>query len=168
MIVIILTFSYLQSLQSHSKLTLAKQRQLHNNWQGLLKRNAGCYMLVGKAGPTWNHWIAHTAWTGVLYDGGGVVRIIEDADCDSQASAKAVFTDELQLDDLREVYVVKMHCSQDKKKKARNRGRQIPFYYKKTEQDKNFQHGVITWAKTKETDWAFRSALVFGEIFLWY
>ena len=120
MITIILTLPYLQAL-SNSGLTLAKQAQLHNNWLGLLERDAGCYMLVGKAGPTWNHWIAYNAWTRVLYDGGDIVRITEDADRDSEASAKAVFTQELQLDDLREVYVIKTY-NKKKDKKPRRRG----------------------------------------------
>ena len=66
-------------------------------------------MLVSKAGPMWNHWIVYNAWTGILYNGGGIVQIVEESDCISQASAKAVFIDELQLDDLCKVYVVKMY-----------------------------------------------------------
>ena len=153
-------------------MTLAKQAQLHNNWQGLLARDAGCYMLVGKAGPMWNHWVAYNAWTGILYDGSGVVRIIEESDYASQASAKAVFVDELQLDDLREVYVVKR--KKDQKNKTRSRGKKAPvespvFLYTKTEQDKDFRHGEITWEWSQRADgariWGFRSALIFGEIY---
>ena len=123
----------------------------------------------------WNHWVAYNAWTGILYDGSGVVRIIEESDYASQASAKAVFVDELQLDDLREVYVVKTYRKKDQKKnKTRSRGKKAPvespvFLYTKTEQDKDFRHGEITWEWSQRADgaciWGFRSALIFGEIY---
>ena len=121
-LLLLLTYYCLQALQPHTGLTLAKQTQLHNNWLGLLSRDAGCYMLVGKAGPMWNHWIVYNAWTGVLYDGGDIVRIVEDADRDSTATAKTVFTDELQLDDLREVYVVKTYSLEERKKETTQQG----------------------------------------------
>ena len=94
MITIILTLPHLQAL-SNTQMMLCMQAELHNNWLDLLRRDAGCYMLVGKVGPSGNHWIAYNAWTGVLYDGGGIVRIVEDKDRVSEASAKAVFTEEM-------------------------------------------------------------------------
>ena len=78
-------------------------------------------MIVGSTGDQYNHWIAYNAWKGVLYAGGSVVRIIETSDRSSRASAKAVFIDDLLIDDLREVYVIKTFIDTGVKKKKKRR-----------------------------------------------
>ena len=78
-------------------------------------------MIVGSTGDQYNHWIAYNAWKGVLYAGGSVVRIIETSDRSSRASAKAVFIDDLLIDNLREVYVIKTFIDTGVKKKKKRR-----------------------------------------------
>ena len=78
-------------------------------------------MIVGSTGDQYNHWIAYNAWKGVLYAGGSVVRIIETPDRSSRASAKAVFIDDLLIDNLREVYVIKTFIDTGVKKKKKRR-----------------------------------------------
>ena len=105
------------ALQSVSNLTLSRVRELSNNYQGLLTQTSGSYMLVGGCGETYNHWAAYNAWGGVLYSG-TFVRVIDAADRASPESAKAVFTDGLLLDDLREVYVLKRVLKSKRKRKG--------------------------------------------------
>ena len=78
-------------------------------------------MIVGSTGDQYNHWIAYNAWKGVLYAGGSVVRIIEASDRSSRASAKAVFTDDLLIDDLCELYVLKSFANAPTVKRKRKR-----------------------------------------------
>ena len=92
-----------KALEGHTGLTMSHQPILSNNYVGLLQRKAGCFIFVGKPGESWNHWGAYNAWSGVLYDGGGKVRIVEDSNRVSKATGKSVFVGDMQFDDLREV-----------------------------------------------------------------
>ena len=92
-----------KALEGHTGLTMSHQPILSNNYVGLLQRKAGTFIFVGKTGERRNHWGAYNAWSGVLYDGGDKVRIVEDSDRVSNATGKAVFVGDMQFDDLREV-----------------------------------------------------------------
>ena len=108
-------------LQPYAGLTLSRVKNLSNDFHALLNRNAGSFMIVGSTGPQYNHWVAYNAWKGILYAGGSVVRVVDDDDRRSKSAAKAVFTDDLLIDDLREVYVIKTFIATGVKKKKKRR-----------------------------------------------
>ena len=85
-----LTVFLMQALQPYVGLTLSRVNNLSNDYYALLNQKAGSFMIKSSTGPLYNHWVAYNAWKFILYAGGSVVRVVDEDDRLSRASAKTV------------------------------------------------------------------------------
>ena len=95
-----------QALIKHHDMELEKAAKYNTKPLELLKETSGMYMVVGKAGQH-DHWVGFDAYRGVLYGGGGHCIVIDESDLVDKTTALNAFRNGINLDIIRQVYLLK-------------------------------------------------------------